>query len=472
MKRTIIFFALAMLLGQTAIMAQVAPSGMAYRFTATNFQFPITEKWLGSEFQSGVEAEYLHSFNNWLNLGVPLKFSRADFPTNDQGKFKRDPLLALDATLQLKYFSQNSFLYPYLYAGIGGVTQNFDDFYLSAPVGLGLNFRIADNTYISTKGEYRIGFKDLRDNIFLGGGLLLTMGDPAPKKPAISDRDGDGIPDAEDRCPDVAGVAIHSGCPDTDGDGLADDKDDCPTQAGPQALKGCPDRDNDGIADKDDKCPDQAGPASNMGCPITDRDGDGIEDKDDACPDQKGPAATKGCPDRDGDGIADKDDECPDQKGPASLRGCPDRDGDGIADKNDKCPDSPGPASNNGCPVISQEDKAVIDLAIKNVQFETGKINLLQTSFPILDQVAGLMNKYPDYKLRISGHTDSIGEAPANQTLSEGRAKTCYDYLVAKGVASGRMSHQGFGESKPIADNRYKAGRDQNRRVEFELYLD
>lgn len=420
MKRTIIFFALALLLSQTATIAQVAPSGMAYRFTATNFQFPITEKWLGSEFQSGVEAEYLHSFNNWLNLGVPLKFSRADFPTNDQGKFKRQPLLALDATLQLKYFSQNSFLYPYLYAGIGGVTQNFDDFYLSAPVGLGLNFRIADNTYISTKGEYRIGFKDLRDNVFLGGGLLLTLGDPAPKKTAISDRDGDGIPDAQDRCPDVAGVAIHSGCPDTDGDGLADDKDDCPTQAGPLALKGCPDRDKDGIADKYDKCPDEAGPASNMGCPNTNTD----------------------------------------------------RDGDGIPDKADKCPDSPGPASNNGCPEITQEDKAVIDLAIKNVQFETGKINLLQSSFSILDQVAGLMQKYPDYKLRISGHTDSIGEAPANQKLSEGRARTCYDYLVAKGVASGRMSHQGFGESKPIADNRYKAGRDQNRRVEFELYLD
>lgn len=472
MKRTIIFFALAMLLGQTAIWGQTAPSGFAARLTRTNFQFPLTDKMLRADFRTGAEVEYIHSLGNVLSLGVPLRYGVADFPTNNQGAYHNDAMFSLDATLQLKYFRQRSFLYPYLYAGLGAVSQNWDDLYFSVPLGVGLNFRLANNAYFTTKAEYRLGFKDLRNDVMAGFGLMITFGDAVDKTPAVSDRDGDGIPDAQDRCPDVAGVAIHSGCPDTDGDGLADDKDDCPTQAGSQALKGCPDRDNDGIADKDDKCPDQAGPASNMGCPITDRDGDGIEDKDDACPDQKGPAATKGCPDRDGDGIADKDDECPDQKGLAAFRGCPDRDGDGIADKADKCPDSPGPASNNGCPVISQEDKAVIDLAIKNVQFETGKTSLLQTSFPILDQVAGLMKKYPDYKLRISGHTDSIGEAPANQTLSEGRAKTCYDYLVAKGVASGRMSHQGFGESKPIADNRYKAGRDQNRRVEFELYLD
>ncbi len=122
--------------------------------------------------------------------------------------------------------------------------------------------------------------------------------------------------------------------------------------------------------------------------------------------------------------------------------------------------------------MITQEDKAVLDLAVKNVQFETGKTSLLQASFPVLDRVAELMRKYPDYKLRISGHTDSIGDAAANQRLSENRAKTCYDYLIARGVAPSRMVHEGFGESKPIADNRFKEGRDKNRRVEFELFLD
>jgi OmpA-OmpF porin, OOP family len=470
MKRTILLIACAVCLAMPAAYSQTAPSGLAARLTHTNFQFPLSQKWLGSEFKSGAEIEYIHSFGNVLSLGVPLRLGIADFPLDDQGGFRNTSMLSLDATLQLKYFRPRSFIYPYLYAGIGGVSQDFDDYYLSAPLGLGLNFRLANNTYLSTKAEYRLGFKDLRDDIMLGAGIMLKFGEAEAKPAPISDRDGDGVPDAIDRCPDVPGLAIHFGCPDTDGDGIPDHLDDCPTEPGPAATRGCPDRDNDGVADKDDECPDEAGPVATRGCP--DRDGDGVADKDDDCPDQAGPAALRGCPDRDGDGVPDKDDECPDQAGPVALRGCPDRDGDGVADKYDKCPDTPGPASNQGCPVITQEDKAVLDLAVKNVQFETGKANLLSASFPVLDQVADLMRKYPDYKLRISGHTDSIGEAGPNQRLSENRAKTCYDYLVARGIAPSRMVHEGFGESKPIADNRYKEGRDKNRRVEFELYLD
>ncbi len=445
MKKFLFPILLALVVATAPLSGQVAPSGFAARLTQTNFQYPITKKWLGGEFLSGAEVEYIHSLGNVLSIGVPLRLGRAEFPTDDQGGFRQEPMLSLDATLHLKYFKSRSFIYPYLYGGAGVVSQNMEDFYLSAPLGLGLNFRLAGNTYLTTKGEYRLGFKDLRDNVMLGAGIMIKFGEAEEKAPPISDRDGDGIPDAQDRCPDLAGPAIFAGCPDTDRDGIPDIDDECPTEAGPVPLKGCPDRDSDGIADKYDKCPDQPGPATNQGCPLTDRDGDGVPDEVDDCPDQPGPAAT---------------------------RGCPDRDGDGIADKYDKCPDSPGPATNQGCPVIAQEDKAVLDLAVKNVQFETGKASLLQASFPVLDRVAELMRKYPDYKLRISGHTDSIGEADANQRLSENRAKTCYDYLVARGIAPSRMVHEGFGESRPIADNRYKEGRDQNRRVEFALYLD
>jgi outer membrane protein OmpA-like peptidoglycan-associated protein len=83
-----------------------------------------------------------------------------------------------------------------------------------------------------------------------------------------------------------------------------------------------------------------------------------------------------------------------------------------------------------------------------------------------------ILQRYPDYKMRISGHTDSVGSAASNQELSERRAKACYDYLVAKGIDPERLSYEGFGESQPIADNRYREGREQNRRVEFDIYLD
>lgn len=86
-----------------------------------------------------------------------------------------------------------------------------------------------------------------------------------PSQPA--DRDGDGIPDDEDRCPDVPGLKEFQGCPDRDKDGVPDPQDRCPDVPGPKELEGCPDRDKDEIPDIDDKCPDEPGPALNDGCP-------------------------------------------------------------------------------------------------------------------------------------------------------------------------------------------------------------
>ncbi|HEU4384047.1 MAG TPA: OmpA family protein [Anaeromyxobacteraceae bacterium] len=85
-----------------------------------------------------------------------------------------------------------------------------------------------------------------------------------------SDRDGDGVPDDEDRCPDVPGLRVLQGCPDrdSDGDGVMDSEDRCPDVKGPKELEGCPDADGDGIPDIDDKCPKEPGPAQNDGCPV------------------------------------------------------------------------------------------------------------------------------------------------------------------------------------------------------------
>jgi outer membrane protein OmpA-like peptidoglycan-associated protein len=69
--------------------------------------------------------------------------------------------------------------------------------------------------------------------------------------------------------------------------------------------------------------------------------------------------------------------------------------------------------------------------------------------------------------VRVEGHTDDVGEDAFNQTLSDGRAAAVRDYLIGKGVAVDRLEAQGFGETRPIADNTTKAGKEQNRRVEF-----
>ena len=275
-----------------------------------------------------------------------------------------------------------------------------------------------------------------------------------------ADRDGDGVPDKKDRCPDVPGLKKFQGCPDTDGDGIPDDQDACPNEPGPAATNGCPDRDGDGVPDKDDRCPDQAGPKELQGCP--DRDGDGVPDIDDECPDQAGPKATKGCPDRDGDGVADKDDRCPDQAGPAALKGCPDRDGDGVPDIDDECPDVPGPASNKGCPI---SDK------IKNVEFDIDKYNIKPIYHAELDKVVELLTKNPNATVTIVGHTDITYTHAYNMQLSKRRAESVKNYFVKKNIDAKRINTEYYGPDKPIADNKTVDGRARNRRSEMTIVV-
>ncbi len=451
-----------------------AKDGIGIRYQTYNYQLPITKEFDANQFTKGIEIEYVRHLNNALNLAVPFRMNKAEIPTDEKGSFTSKGMVSLDLLLQLKLFNESSFIYPYLYAGASGILEDFEDVDFAAPLGIGLNFRLARHAYLSTKTEYRVGFSDLRDNLQFGVGLLVLLGEgeSKPKEPEISDRDGDGVGDNEDLCPDLAGVASLNGCPDADSDGIADGEDMCPDEPGSAALKGCPDADEDGLIDKDDECPTEAGPATNNGCPIMDGDGDGVADADDECPNEAGTLATNGCPDADKDGIADKDDLCPEAAGTISGRGCPDADGDGIADADDKCPDEVGPASNSGCPEIDEKDKETLEFAVQAVNFETAQAKLLGESYPILDKIVDILQRYPSYKLKVSGHTDSIGSSSTNQSLSEKRAKACYDYIISKGINSSRVSYVGYGESQPIADNRYKDGREKNRRVEFDVYLD
>ena len=290
------------------------------------------------------------------------------------------------------------------------------------------------------------------------------------------DIDGDGFVGDDDLCPDVPGE--FNGCPpDYDHDGIENDKDDCPQKKGPASNNGCPlDEDQDGVADSIDNCPKIPGIAENNGCPA-DTDKDGVYDSEDRCPELVGIAANAGCPaDTDKDGVYDTADKCPKQRGPMSNNGCPvkiaDKDGDGVPDNKDKCPNRAGPATSNGCPEVEMTvaEKKVISDAISNVVFLPASADLTEYSKGLVTKIAALMNKYPDAKLRISGHTDSMGQEGDNLTLSRNRAAACLNFLAAKGVDKNRMSSQGFGESKAIADNSTPAGRKRNRRVEFELY--
>lgn len=308
------------------------------------------------------------------------------------------------------------------------------------------------------------GISDEKDVCPAAAGLWEFMGCP--------DTDGDEITDSQDDCPDTPGLREFKGCPDTDGDGVPDIDDRCPDTPGSKLTYGCPDTDNDGITDVWDECPDVYGPLQTNGCP--DRDGDAVADYKDKCPDVHGPIELHGCPyvDTDNDGVMDADDRCPNEKGFPENSGCPDTDGDGVIDINDHCILTPGDSANFGCPFIKVEEAAVLKTAFENLEFETGKAVIRASSYVSLNELSALLNSKPSWKLRISGHTDDVGNDESNMKLSESRARAVAKYLEAKGIAPSRIITEWFGETRPVADNSTPIGRKQNRRVEMQVVFD
>ncbi len=116
--------------------------------------------------------------------------------------------------------------------------------------------------------------------------------------------------------------------------------------------------------------------------------------------------------------------------------------------------------------VLTASNIAILD----KVQFDVGKATLLAASYPLLDEVAGVMKANPQIEtIQVEGHTDSTGSPELNRTLSQARAESVVKYLTGKGVKAARFVPKGFGPDRPIADNATDAGRDANRRVEFNI---
>jgi len=148
-----------------------------------------------------------------------------------------------------------------------------------------------------------------------------------------------------------------------------------------------------------------------------------------------------------------------------------DSDGDGVNDCNDKCPDSqPGQTIGpDGCPVP-------VSIDLKGVNFDFDKATLRPDAVAILSEAAEILRRYPELRVEVAGHTDSIGTDAYNQGLSERRARAVYDYLTSNGVDASRLAGpNGYGESRPIAPNTNPDGSDnpegraQNRRTELNV---
>ena len=399
------------------------------------------------QMSPGLALHYFQGVTNHVDFAASLGGSYINYPMPNKVFFNDQFLLNANASVNLKMTTEKYWVQPYIIAGVSAHKYR-EYFGATMPLGLGLKVNFFDDVHLFLTSTYSVPLTTETANYHLQHnlGVAGALKKKAPKVIPIPDRDNDGVPDNIDACPD---------------------------DPGPKELQGCPDRDGDGILDKDDKCPDIKGLARYQGCPIPDTDKDGINDEEDKCPTVPGLARYQGCPipDTDKDGLNDEEDKCPTVPGLARYQGCPipDTDGDGVNDEEDKCITIPGPKENFGCPIIAPEIKKRVDIAAKNILFNTGKYTLKSSSFKGLNDVAKIMTENPDMLLAIDGHTDSDGSEEMNQTLSENRANAVKKYLVSKGVDEGRISAAGHGELEPIATNKTAVGKSQNRRSELTL---
>lgn len=380
-------------------------------------------------FNPGIAINYSQGISEHVDLLATFGGTFVRYPFENQALPVSNNFLA-EATggINLKLVSDKYWVVPYLHFALGA-SKYLTTYAAFTPVGVGLQFGIAEGTFINLSSDYRIPVTEGATYHFYHS-LSFSSALTAKKVPVA---------------PKVVEIPVMALPPsDRDGDGIPDSLDECPDQAGPAALHGCPDRDGDGIADKYDECPDVPGLAKYHGCPIPDTDKDGINDEEDKCPTVPGVARYQGCP-------------------------IPDTDGDGVNDEEDKCPNEPGPASNHGCPIIKPEIIEKVNTAAKNIFFASGSAKLLPKSFTSLNSVVQVLKDNPSYKVDIEGHTDNTGIKEKNQLLSENRAASVKAYLVSKAIDDSRMTSAGFGQDRPIADNKTTAGKAKNRRVEMRL---
>jgi len=384
-----------------------------------------------SNSTKSIGVQYFKGINPKIDFMVNLDLASLSYPFyassliknaigTASGATTKGFYAAADAGLNFKMLSDDHKVVPYLSASIG-VGKFRSNYMAYAPVGAGIQIKANNGSFVNILSTFRAEMSSLTKTHFNHGvsysmPLKLKEKKPVvlpPPPPPPADTDNDGVIDANDKCPTVAGLAKYAGCP-------------------------IPDTDKDGVNDEQDKCPTVAGLAKYAGCPIPDTDKDGINDEQDKCPTVAGLSRYNGCP-------------------------IPDTDKDGVNDEVDACPTEAGISANNGCPDV----QPILTQAASNLKFATGKSYLSVKQLANLDAVIAVLAKYSNVSLAIGGHTDNTGAEKLNSKLSINRATVVAKYLIKKGVDAKRITTSGFGYANPAADNKTKEGRAQNRRSEL-----
>ena len=405
--------------------ASIKPASIAFKVGLFNFKkTPLTENASQTVIQGGVQ--YFKGITTHLDLMVNLDFANLKYPFYTSSKIgiakKNEMYTAFDASLNYKLLTDENKLVPYLSAGLGVASINNSYYTAYAPVGLGLQIKAKQGSFINILSTYRAeasAFTKMHYNHSISYSLPLKLREKKPvmlpPAPVVADIDDDGVVGSNDDCPNASGLVKYHGCP-------------------------VPDTDSDGINDENDKCPTAEGAIKYKGCPIPDVDKDGINDETDKCPTAEGLSRYEGCP-------------------------IPDTDKDGVNDEQDKCPSIPGIMGNNGCADV----QPLANEISSQLKFESGKVNLRKKIYIGVDSLVVFMQENPNASLVISGHTDNTGTLKINQKLSLQRAMVVSNYLNKKGIDKKRMTQKGFADTRPTSDNKTLKGRALNRRVDIEV---
>lgn len=395
------------------------------------FNFPKKGAGLiGEKTTTGAGLSFVKGINKNLDWQLSLDFAFTDSLNGQKLKEKR-MINEADISLIWLLTGRNSKVQPFLSAGAGlGLFSSQTS--LVFPAGLGFRYRVLKESYLILQGQYRTTIGNtIPDHFLFGIGFygqihskkIRSVNTQLSKVPLPvsnekpSDRDGDGILDSLDVCPDEAGLLQFQGCPDSDGDGIPNKLDSCPFLYGISKYRGCPqvDSDKDGVYDEDDSCVWVAGPGENHGCPW------------------------------------------------------PDDDRDSVPNYHDSCKSVAGETKYSGCPFNGTAIQSAFDKWSSQIHYDIGSDQLRIESIPILDSIAYLLIVYRGLRVAINGHTDNSHTPAFNQLLSERRSQAVRHYLIEKGIDPNRLYSIGFGDRSPIASNFTAKGRAKNRRVEIRI---
>jgi OOP family OmpA-OmpF porin len=394
--------------------------------------------------------------NNSWDIGLDMATGKIAFPileNNNSFRIKTGKINDFNISLIYKLangyiFDKKSKLYPILTIGTG-INQlsikdiNLKTTNLAITPGLGFRYHVTNRFSLQYKSSYHI-ISNQSDFLSHSIGLIYNFNLIAPVKKSKE------VPSnlIENSKKDIAKIDLLN-TNDSDNDGVANANDKCPNITGLAKYSGCPDTDKDGFPDYQDKCPNEFGTVFNMGCP------EGVNpnstniananSKNNSIENQTSNNSTNT---NNGTNTETKINNTSNSISSKSA----------DPDVNNNSLKSNSSASNN-----SENATPAYTMAF----FDFNEYVIKPQFYDSLNLLSQILIQDPSTFIRINGHADNVGEAEYNVLLSLNRSSAVRNYLVSQGVNLHQISCWGYGYYKPLSNNDSEQGRSRNRRAEI-----